>query len=777
MKFIYPPIKNLSPSPNTKYLTFEDILTNSNFSNGLGSFIIGKNKVFHGGINLSVPNGHGLQAVADGRIIAYRLSRKNQKITHQGRNNSTNELEFSNNFILIEHDFDQFKYLKFLEGGLVRSPYSGYKFYTLYMHMMPLDECNISAVLPDWLVLNKQKNTDSIPRGTKLAPDVPNFTKGFTVVNLVELNKTIKLSQNDIVKINNENFLNKKLDWYDSSTDLIKILDKFFITEDVVTLNDTTAIPVQAGELLGYAGKSHSNSIDQSQANLMHFEVWLDLANTNFLNNINLEEASYIPDSNSNSNVTAQKQALFNNLNIRSLGVAYIKVQRNRSIESLSFDMSDPSSLQINVRGLGDMSLIRGAATDFQNSILNNSITTLYTDADWLNNIVNPWKIYQQTDFFNNDGSIKEAEFRSQYSNPRVWKTLQDRAIVKLSYTEWDKQFFEQKYNFLVTKQSQYYTPLDQNTFQTLRQYQDAVSFLDKTVGSIVPAINDLHVVNPIKFLMQIKRCMLPAPPSANTHLVKRLVQYALDENVYLLEKLLKRMKLWIAGGSDRDLDTKFNIWFGYRQGVVSTTAATSIVYLDTNRTPPNVTDFNLARKIVHEYLSHALEVLKNLNYEKFSFGWGRETGAFVYPSDLNHNIHLGFQIYEQTAINNLGNVGTIENFQAPSFGRSNAGLGFISSLLHEAQHFLIKNSDIRDQTLVSNMYVYDRNYKFLSDIYVNYNDRRNTSIKFRAYGLRECQKLALDIPWAALCNSDSYAEFFANVMGTIRPNIQYRGI
>lgn len=778
MKFIYPPIKNLSPAPNTKNVTLEDILNDANFSNDLGSFIIGKNKTFHGGINLVVPNGHGLQAVADGRIVAYRVSKASQKINHANNKDGsiTSLLEFSNNFILVEHDFDKFEYLKFIDGEVADNPYKGYKFYTLYMHIMPLDECNNMLILPDWLVLNRELRSNPILRGEKLSPNVLSFNQGFTIAEVVSKGTKIKISQSDVVNINNESYLNKKLEWYDSSTEQVKILEKFFTSEDVIVLNDTTTIPVQAGELIGYAGKSQASNIDQSLVNFMHFEVWLD--SQNFLsNNINNQYASYISDS--APDFSTQKKALFNNLNKRSLGHAYVKSQSDYTFESLSFEIiNSKTPLYINVRGKSSFSLMSGEATQFLNSILSNTVRTLYTDADWLNSPMNQWSIKMQSDFFNEDGSIKEVDYKTKYSNPISWKKLQSRAIIKLTYSEWDKKYFEQKYNFLLTKKSKYFSKLDKNTFETLKKYQESLSFLDKTTASsLIPKVENIHVINPIEFLAQLKRCMLPAPPTANTHLVKRLVQYALDENVYLVKILLKKMDNWIRGGTDVDLDAKFYLWFGYKRGVISRTTATSIVYSD-GKTPPNVTDFNIARKIVCEHLVQAFKILKNTNYEKLCFGWGLDAGAFVYPSDLNHNIHLGFQMFPLSAVDNSNQVNTIENFSVPLFRRTKTGdVGFVNCILHEALHFVIKNSDIKNQSIVSSMYEYDNNHKYLNDIKIDYIDQRSKSIEFVSYGLDICKKLAIDIPSATLANSDNFAEFFAEVMEGIRPTIQYRNI
>ncbi len=65
--------------------------------------------------------------------------------------------------------------------------------------------------------------------------------------------------------------------------------------------------------------------------------------------------------------------------------------------------------------------------------------------------------------------------------------------------------------------------------------------------------------------------------------------------------------------------------------------------------------------------------------------------------------------------------------------------------------------------------------YRYLTDVKVDYTV--GTTYKFRSYGIGPCQDLARYLPSATLCNSDNYAEFFADVMQGLRPTLQYKGI
>nr|WP_174505733.1 hypothetical protein [Acinetobacter sp. Marseille-Q1620] len=781
MKFIYPPIKNLSTSPNVKSLTFDDIYTDSTFSNELGSYIIGKNKTFHGGINLTVPKGYAVQAVADGRIIAYRMGSSYQKIETE-ENGKKLQVEFSNCFILIEHDFDQFEYIKFPSGTIITNPYEGYKFYSLYMHLMPEDDVNNQVKLPDWLVLDKKKN-ELIPRGEEIVPKVPNFNKGFANVSVLvkqnnsTTNKSIKISERDVVEIDGKYYTNKPLQWYDNqNATQVAILDKFK-NASIVTLSDSDAIPVTAGEIIGYAGKSQGKELFDTQSDAIHFEIWISDKTFIEYNSMLNEHCAYAPKG---SSLEADKLKVISNLDQRSLGYSYLKLPaRNVELEFFSFDDEDPSGiLNVMIRKKGNYAKISDTVAKFQTGLNITSVLTLYTDADWTKKPVDAWQIIKQEDFFNADGSIKEAEVKIIIANNIDWVKKQKHSLVKLSYSEWDKRSFDAKYAFLLNPSSQLYTKLSQERFNELKKYQEAVSFLDQIEGmNLVPKLSSLHVAHPIEFLKVMQRCVLPAPPSANTHLIKRIIQYSLDESVALVQKIVDRLQQWINGTVDTKLDSLFRDYFGFARGQPNVATASNIVF--TSARPAVVTDFNIACKIVLEHFKNAFRILKNTSYDKLCYGWGIESGAYVYPNDLNCNIHLGYELFRSTSVVNYPGISKDEVFSVPSMGRSFGELGVVSSIVHEAMHFIIKNTDITDNNILSNMYSFDANHKYTNDISVSYKDRFGSTIDFQAYGDSECIDLAKEIPYATLVNADSYANFFASLYTNIihRPVLNYRGI
>ena len=88
--------------------------------NRAGFFPVGTHNTWHGGIHIE-DFGTDIRAIADGRIIAYRIP----KDYFPEKGNEKNK--FSNGFILIQHNFETPEKIKF-------------QFYSLYMHLQPKTE-------------------------------------------------------------------------------------------------------------------------------------------------------------------------------------------------------------------------------------------------------------------------------------------------------------------------------------------------------------------------------------------------------------------------------------------------------------------------------------------------------------------------------------------------------------------------------------------------------------------------------------------------------------
>ena len=118
-----------------KFLNVEEITAHLN-QEVLGRFLVGKNKMFHGGIHITekttpwAKTANGIRAVADGVVAAYRISKD-----YQISKLANKELKYSTSFVLLKHNYKVVQDKKKIE--LV--------FYSLYMHIAPLIEYKENA--------------------------------------------------------------------------------------------------------------------------------------------------------------------------------------------------------------------------------------------------------------------------------------------------------------------------------------------------------------------------------------------------------------------------------------------------------------------------------------------------------------------------------------------------------------------------------------------------------------------------------------------------------
>lgn len=154
MNFEYP----ILPSNTKDEEKIENL--NSNFyghNNQLGFYPIGRLNSWHGGIHIET-GGRAIHSIADGRIIAYRMAD-----CYLPHSEESDHPPYSNGFILIQHDFiKKGKNSKDVEASL------NFRFYSLYMHLMPKEAMNEKGLIPDLYAKNTTKNKST------------NFERGLT---------------------------------------------------------------------------------------------------------------------------------------------------------------------------------------------------------------------------------------------------------------------------------------------------------------------------------------------------------------------------------------------------------------------------------------------------------------------------------------------------------------------------------------------------------------------------------------------------------------------
>ncbi|UII28982.1 SH3 domain-containing protein [Fulvivirga maritima] len=112
------------------------------FSNQFGKYLISHFNTWHGGVHIEGAD-KAMQAIADGRIIAYRMNKEYQTLKDSSDNTNSEtggEKKYSNNFILIQHDIEISKEEVENEGAddektTVKKKF--FTFYSLYNHLLP----------------------------------------------------------------------------------------------------------------------------------------------------------------------------------------------------------------------------------------------------------------------------------------------------------------------------------------------------------------------------------------------------------------------------------------------------------------------------------------------------------------------------------------------------------------------------------------------------------------------------------------------------------------
>ncbi|MBC7388980.1 MAG: hypothetical protein H7329_07215 [Opitutaceae bacterium] len=227
MKFEYP-VKITGETPEEIELKVAGLMGGQNH---VGFFPLGRLNNWHGGIHIE---GHNeLLAIADGRVIAYRMPKKYlvEKI-------GTIEYEYSYGFVLIQHDYKSPQGLEIT-------------FYSLYHHLASYEEIiKDKKVIPDFIekkgfkVKGNETKTGVTGKGAfHLSSLASNATKVF-ILNNTQV--TAGPIDKDYRKITGTSFTGEKYIKAD------KLVAAFCDTDfDSVKNCDK---PIKAGELVSYTG-------------------------------------------------------------------------------------------------------------------------------------------------------------------------------------------------------------------------------------------------------------------------------------------------------------------------------------------------------------------------------------------------------------------------------------------------------------------------------------------------------------------------------------------
>ncbi|KAA1244032.1 CHAP domain-containing protein [Aquimarina sp. RZ0] len=109
-----------------------------------GNFLIGGENTWHGGIHIEGKDVK-IKAIADGRIIAYRLEDGYKKVIKNEGTDTEFTYKYSNCFMIIQHDFELVKHItknKRKENESTEKKVENVTFYSLYNHLLPINLYN-----------------------------------------------------------------------------------------------------------------------------------------------------------------------------------------------------------------------------------------------------------------------------------------------------------------------------------------------------------------------------------------------------------------------------------------------------------------------------------------------------------------------------------------------------------------------------------------------------------------------------------------------------------
>ena len=133
-------------------------LYQNNLAGEGGHYLLGANRHWHGGMHFTIDK--PVQAIADGKLIAYRLEEDylTAELQHSGRNPKN---KYSNSFALIKHECT-------VKGRTLN-------YYSLYMHLMPASgyKAKPKMAIPDFIRVMEGSDKDAVIQVREKQIDIP----------------------------------------------------------------------------------------------------------------------------------------------------------------------------------------------------------------------------------------------------------------------------------------------------------------------------------------------------------------------------------------------------------------------------------------------------------------------------------------------------------------------------------------------------------------------------------------------------------------------------
>jgi len=742
-----------------------------------GNFLLGKNCHWHGGVHLAHPSGDSfsdivVQSIAHGKVVAYRLHEDWEKEEYTGKS-----LQYSRNFVLIEHNLETPYHNK-------EKIFTGYKFFSLYMHIAPAKVLQEKQALPWFLAATRHDlETDKIiarASRVELFDKEGNAAASSDTPHNLALNGLVQVEFAPEGGTSIKAWLPVGMVAYDKVARCYVTAQpiKYYFTDHKATLNAAQLnqlqvlrkpVVVSAGDTLGMAGGTIVQ--DSFQDKLMHFEIFAK--DIDFLE-YKIKESRNIYRAASHTLAVYYKSKNITNRESFAAGRFYYKPALASTGDSTvvsaltsgngwkTYDFIGSNEQVTLTPVAGKHYLVekfkwgaKDAAETIEATIT--PVLEVVSDAQWKEGPY-AWKELRGSDFLMADG------FWNRCTTPE--KT--EHVLVK-ERSEWRQQDVKGRFKNIKEELG--------------ASYDNFISFIEghcfwKEVSSKtgLPGSGQVWHFHPIGFVEQLRRLLTPYH-NADPMKLQRYLERLCNETLRYSKNRLKELKDWKNAGLPESQDPTVNatyhalaksfyIWFGYPYSPAMTIYSAYNNNAPGPKTPlslPVVTTLHDAVDKVIGITERSINAFeKQIDVSNMMHGFsGKDfvnASAYVRSDEDMKNIHLclSFMPEPESIDNNAKrNISKIEIIKEE---RGNNGVRFTTTtsreyrshgdktMAHECSHFY-------DIGLLG----VGADKRGLYDLYVK--DTTTNKI-YGPYEHENCMEMGRFNPSATLCNADNYANF-----------------
>lgn len=777
-----------------------------------------------------------VQAIAPGKIIAYRLNREWKEYQSLTTGKVPGEfikelLKYSTGFVLIEHNLKH-DYMKLkLSGGsnYTESLYTKFRFYTLYMHLVPLSTLQKPGARLPWFLTTTRTDAASTaphymlrnaaltlrkPAGGTASSIAEAAVNGLVAISHPTLGD-IWLEQSAVAKHKSTGKFHTAYPirhYYKSASAQLDQPNADVVYDQVKVLAGANAIPVNAGDILGYPGGTIIDG--KTMGGLFHFEVFAQ--DLDFLDNKpkdssgNLDKPFYANTTRAfdlidNKHDTATNpfasgqyyhgttatsasgatpatswQTYYHSYTEKKAAVAAIPgtpaVPATTTTPAIAATPGTPAIPEHFEHYLFDGTNTSSALTHIVSAAATgtNAFLEIYSDSDWKKG-PKPWTVENATRYIDVNGAYLSAKLPASTTE-----------LALRFYSEWSDHNLNSRYLALKNNHTDY-----DGFINFVREH----CFWSEVKTSIVdfPAPQDVCHFHPVGFIQQLKRIMTPYHDTKPLDLRLYLNRHT-NETLAILRTRKQELDIWLQGTSltadaqpkgtaSPALKAAFKQWFGFYTtppkpptppalgSGAGTTAKPSPAAGAGTATPPftlpaspppayshgtlitslpTITNMVQAINFVRGIITRNIAVLEQLETSKYMHGFrGNFRSNYAYVYGADQNHHIHLA---HAFLKNRA----IDNTKRITVNDTKNPPDTVQTIAHECSHFhdvgQLNVPGSSGGTTVTGLY----------DLIIKVPgpSAGSTPKSIGPYGPGPCMDIATYHPVASLCNADNYGYF-----------------